>query len=51
MGLFRKSYADKIRAMFDRIDGIKISDDDLLLKFDSKAKELKDYDLECIRLF
>ena len=50
MGLFKKSYVEKIKGISERIEQVSLSEDDLILKFTSKVKEIEELDIECIKL-
>ena len=50
MGLFKKSYIKKIKDISERLEEVSLSEDDLILNFRSKVKEIEGYDIEFIRL-
>ena len=50
MGLFKKNYVDRIKKLCERLDKAVIRDDDVLIKFNSKVKEIEEIDVEFIGL-
>lgn len=50
MGIFKKSYVQRIKDISERLDEVSLSEDDLILKFSSKVKEIEEFDIEFLRL-
>lgn len=50
MGLFKKSYVERIKDISERLEGISLNEDDLILNFSSKISKIEEYDIEFIRL-
>lgn len=50
MGLFKKSYVERIKDISERLHEVSLSEDDLIVNFRYKVKEIEEYDIEFIRL-
>ena len=50
MGLFKKSYVERIKEISERLNEVSLSEDDLILNFRSKVKVIEEYDIEFIKL-
>lgn len=50
MGLFKKSYVEKLKDLAGRLDEASLSEDVLILKFRQKVTEIEEDDIEAIRL-
>ena len=50
MGLFKKSYVERIKDISKQLHEVDLTEDDLILNFRSKVKEIEEYDIEFIRL-
>ena len=50
MGLFKRSYVEKLRDLENRLHEVSLTEDNLILKFREKVTEIEEYDIECIRL-
>ena len=50
MGLFKKSYVQRIKDISERLEQVSLIEDELILKFSSKVKEIEEFDIEFVRL-
>ncbi len=50
MGLFKKTFAEKIQRILDKVNAIDLSEDVVIIDFSSKVRRIEEYDIECIRL-